>query len=59
MTGITWWAYEHTNGGYHFKRYFDQRDIEEANESPFVKRTFGPWDVDTREEAEAKLKEVL
>lgn len=56
---ISWWAYEHINGGYHFKRYFSTEDLTDAIESPFVKKTFGPWDVQSREEAEQKLKAIL
>ena len=56
---IKWWAYEHKNGSYLFKRYFDAEDLAEANVSPFVMRIFGPWDVQSREEAEQKLKAIL
>ncbi len=34
---IMWWGYEHVNGSYHAKRYFDEADLKEARESDFVK----------------------
>lgn len=45
---IRWWGYIHTSGSLHAKRYFDKRDIEEAKESPFCARVFGP-DYDSQE----------
>ena len=51
-TGCYWWAYKHKDGenNIHAKRYFDQRDIDEANESPFVVEVRGPIE-GTREDA--------
>jgi len=33
-----WWGYQHINNSFQAKRYFDQRDLVEAHESPFVRR---------------------
>lgn len=41
-TGCQWYGYQHKNGTFHAKRYFDKKDIEEAEESSFVKRIFQP-----------------
>ncbi len=46
-----WWGYRHTNGSLQVKRYFDDRDIQEARESDFVVRTAGPFYANNREEA--------
>lgn len=46
-----WWGYRHVNGSLHVKIYFDELDIWEAQESPFVARVAGPWICENREEA--------
>jgi len=46
-----WWGYLHTQGTIQAKRYFGIRDIEEANESPFVQNVFGPFEASDRTEA--------
>lgn len=46
-----WWGYIHDNNSILVKRFFDSRDIQEANESDFVRRTFGPFDARDREHA--------
>ena len=46
-----WWGYLHTNGSIQVKRYFDRRDLEEAEESPFVSSYCPPFDAENREEA--------
>jgi hypothetical protein len=51
-----WWGYLHTNGGLHVKRYFDEEDISEAHESPFVWIVAGPWECADHDEALVKLK---
>ena len=51
MSKIKWWAYLHTNGKVLVKRYFSQLDITEAQESPFVVLTHGPFEADSIEEA--------
>jgi len=51
MSAIQWWGYRHTNGTIHTKRYFDKRDIEEANESPFVDQSTGPFEAGNADDA--------
>lgn len=46
-----WYGYVLENQSVHVKRYADQKDIDEANESSFVEYVVGPFDADTREEA--------
>ena len=59
MDKIKWWGYLHQQGTLQVKRYFSQRDIDEAKESPFVASVFGPWEVNSREEALNKLRKEL
>ena len=51
MSGIKFWGYLHTSGTIHVKRLFDKRDIEEAQESPFVAHICPVFEVNTTEEA--------
>lgn len=51
-----WWGYKHTSGTYQAKRYFDERDIDEAYESPFCKIVVGPFEANNREEALIEIK---
>ena len=51
-----WWGYVHTSGSLHVKRYFSQEDIDEADASPFVKKSYGPWECLNSDEAMAFLK---
>lgn len=46
-----WWGYRHTSGTYQAKRYFDSRDTEEAEESPFVEQVVYPFPANSRDEA--------
>lgn len=39
-----WWGYIHSNGTVHVKRYFGPKDFEDAKESAFVLRYFGPFE---------------
>ena len=52
-----WWGYKHTSGTLQAKRYFDKRDIEEANDSPFCDIVVGPFKAKDREEALKFIKE--
>jgi hypothetical protein len=54
-----WWGYLHTEGTVQVKRFFDQLDITEANQSPFVKEIVQPFDAASREEAVQKVKQSL
>lgn len=48
---MKWWGYLHTNGHVQVKRFFDQLDLDEANESPFVQRVTEPFEANDRDEA--------
>lgn len=56
---IQWWGYVHVNGTLHVKRYFNAKDLSEARESDFVQEVYGPWDVNSREEAEKQLQSIV
>lgn len=46
-----WWGYKHTNGSYQAKRFFNELDTQDAEESPFVERVVYPFLCSGREEA--------
>lgn len=46
-----WWGYLHASGTLQAKRYFDNLDIQEANESPFCVKVVGPFQANDRDEA--------
>jgi hypothetical protein len=46
-----WWGYLHVNGTLQVKAYYSVSQIEDAEESPFVKTIILPFKADTREEA--------
>lgn len=52
-----WWGYIHTNGSIQVKRYFDQRDLEDAHESPFVSKVINPFEAEGRDDAIRIIKE--
>ena len=37
-----WWGYLHVNGVVHAKRFFDNQDLKEAHDSPFVQAVCTP-----------------
>jgi hypothetical protein len=51
------WGYLHTSGTLQAKRYFDHRDLREAQESPFCEQVVGPFHASDREEALKIVKE--
>lgn len=51
MEKLQWWGYRHVNGGVQAKRFFDQRDIQDAYESDFVREVVPIFYANTREEA--------
>ena len=59
MDKITWWGYRHTNGNLQAKRYFDQEDIREAEESPFCAEVSGPFEATDREDALKQLETMV
>ena len=54
-----WWGYIHINGSVQVKIFFSDLDLEEADESPFVRKVFKPFEANSREDAIKiiKLKE--
>ncbi len=56
---LEWYCYEHTNGSLHLRRYFGLDDINEARESPFVKKVRGPFEAENYKEAMKHMNEVL
>lgn len=52
-----WWGYEHVDGAYQVKRFFDQKDLDEAETSYFVVRVSQPFEAETRAEALKILRE--
>jgi len=46
-----WWGYKHESGTYQAKRFFDQRDIDEAYESGFCEEVVNPFPANSREQA--------
>ena len=54
-----WWGYLHANGILQVKRYFDDRDLEEARKSDFVKRVVPPFDAINRDDAIIKLRKII
>jgi hypothetical protein len=51
MSKNLWWGYKHTSGTYQAKRYFDKKDTNEAEESPFVDIVVYPFEAESRDEA--------
>lgn len=51
-----YWGYKHISGTYQAKRYFDKRDIEDAEESPFVEQIVQPFLSSNREDALKYIK---
>ena len=59
MNELSWWCYIHENGTLQVKRYLGPIDLEEADESPFVKRRTDWFMATSREDAIAKGKALL
>jgi len=59
MEANLWFGYIHVNSQLVVKRYYDQRDLDEANESQFVEKTFGPIQAEDRDMAIDLLKRAL
>lgn len=54
-----WWGYEHINGTLQAKGYYDERDITEAESSPFVAQVVYPFLASDRNEAVAFIKQQI
>ena len=50
-----WWGYLHVNGSVHVKLFFDNRDLHEAHESPFVEAVCTPMPCKDLADALAKF----
>ena len=59
MSQLMWWGYLHTSGTVQLKRFFDERDIQDAADSPFVARIFQPFEASSREEAWNTINQKL
>lgn len=61
MEKLTWWGYLHENGTVQAKRVLNDLHLytSEANQSPFVIRTFGPFEAENRDEALEILEQRL
>lgn len=55
-SNFLWWGYKHVSGTYQAKRFFDQRDLDEAYESDFVAQVVTPFEAENREEALSIVK---
>lgn len=53
---MKWFGYRHINGTFQVKRALSFLDYQEAKKSPFVARIYGPWDVNSRDEALQMLR---
>ena len=53
---MKWWGYIHTNKSIQVKRFFGIGDIIEAKGSPFVKRAYGPFEANDRDDAIKYIK---
>jgi len=54
-----WWGYLHTNGSIQAKRYFDKRDIEDANQSPFCELVVKPFEATDRDDAMEQIADRI
>lgn len=59
MDKLKWWGYTHANGKIQVKRYSGPLDISEAEESPFVDRVFGPYEVYDRADAIEYVLDII
>lgn len=51
-----WWGYKHISGTYQAKRYYDERDTQEAEESEFVAQVVYPFRASDRDQAIEYIK---
>lgn len=59
---MQWWGYLHTSGTVQLKRYhpqFGPDDMDDAFSSPFCARVVGPFNADSREQAEQIINAKL
>ena len=53
-----WYGYLLTNHSIQVKRYFDQKDLDEARSSDFVAHVYGPFDALNREDAIKQVERI-
>lgn len=61
MNNNKWWGYQHENGHLQVKRYSDpisDAEITDAMDSPFVLRTYGPFEAGNREDALVQIQRL-
>ena len=54
-----WWGYIHINKSMQVKRFFNQNDLDDAYESPFVEHVFEKFEASSREEAIKYIEEKV
>lgn len=54
-----WWGYLHISGTIQAKPYYSEQDIQEARDSPFVKRVINPFQAPDRDSALAIIEERI
>ena len=59
VSNLLWWGYRHVNGAYLVKRYFDDKDIDEAISSDFCYAVAGPFEAQNRNEALKIVEEKI
>jgi hypothetical protein len=59
VSNLLWWGYRHVNGAYHVKRFFDDKDINEAITSDFCYAVAGPFEAQNRNEALAITEDKI
>jgi hypothetical protein len=59
VSNLLWWGYRHVNGAYLVKRYFDDKDINEAITSDFCYAVAGPFEAQNRNEALAITEDKI
>lgn len=56
---MKFWAYIHKNGTLYTKRYFDENDIIEAQDSDFVRCVLMPIEADSIAEAAKTFRDII
>lgn len=52
-----WWGYKHISGTFQAKKYYDERDTQEAEDSPFVAEVVYPFEAIDRDAALEHVKQ--
>jgi hypothetical protein len=59
MNTNLWWGYQRINGTVQVKRYFDERDLQDAHESPFCREVYAPFSAADRDDAIKQIEEKI